>query len=450
MGMAPPKMPPPIPAGEVDSSQELPLGRRLYWKTLRNVNDTIWETMKSADGADNGLDFDDMQFVFKAEEKIPATSTASNGGLGKSGTGGILESQLITLLEAKRAQNIGVVIARVPVELVTEKLTDLKTDDGALSVEIFERLRTVLPTDEEVAYFNQYKGDVVKLRDIEKRIFSLFRLPRLSARIKFCLITLQLPIVFGEVGHEISTLRKCVSEIRTSHKLKKLLHVVLMLGNYVNHGASGTGARGFSIESLCKLAEFKSQTDSGITTLHFLAARLLKMDSKIIEDIYSDLSCLKTASRIASESIIQTLNSIKRDPEIVKHEISNHGQMYNDIARERLERFVAETQPIVDGLCSDWSLCEQELIDIRRFFGEDPKKISPDEFFNHLRGFLDNLVSTCADLKKRPKKFAKILATDAKEQGNGGPTTSSDPGTLSAAEDVSGSDPSISPPAVDI
>jgi hypothetical protein len=426
MGGAPPPIPPTV--SETETSQELPLGRRLYWKTLRNVNDTIWETMKS--GESDMLDFDDMQVVFKGPDGGMAGSGGVGGGslapgastigLGKSGTSGLLDSQLITLLEAKRAQNIGVVIARVPIEIVTERLTDLDTDGGELSVEIFERLRTVLPTDEEVACFNQYRGDTEKLRDIEKRIFKLFRLSRLSARIKFCLISLQLPTVCDELRKEIGTLRQCVSEIRSSQRLKKLLHIVLLLGNYVNHGSRGSaaGARGFSIESLSKLAEFKSQTDSGITTLHFLAARLLQNDPKIIEEIYAELVSLKPASRIATDSILATINSVKRDPDIVKHEISMYRQVYNENALVRLDRFVTETEPMIVSIMTEWNLCEQDLIDIRRFFGEDPKKLSSDDFINHLRNFIDSLISTCTDLKKRPKKFAKILATDEKERGS--------------------------------
>ena len=409
---APYKAIPPSIQQQAESAEALPLGRRLHWKPLRNVDDTIWEKLRGGesedqDGDDSSsldLDFRDMQSVFVSSEK-----TTSNPGLSRSGTSGIPDSQVITLLEAKRAQNIGVVMARIPVESVTGTLASLDLKEK-LSAEVFERLKTVLPTDEEVTCFNQYKGDLDRLRDIERKIFHLFKLPRLAARIKFCLIDLQLPNLCNEVKTEIELLRNCVSEIRASSKLRKLLHSVLMLGNYVN---SVTSVKGFSIESLSKLVEFKAQSDPNITSLHFLAARLLKNDPQLVTDLYSsDLPSLKPASKIASESVIQTIATIKRDPELVRHEITHHGSLYTSDALGRLEQFVEQTEPLVDKLCGEWTLCERELIEIRKFFGEDPRKLSADEFFNHLRVFLDHLTLIHADLKRRPKKFAKILATD--------------------------------------
>jgi hypothetical protein len=188
-----PKAPPmPLLSDSLDEPTELPLGRRLHWKPLRNVDDTIWADMGDGDSAD----FTSLKSVFdddKKETKPSFSSSSSSLGKGANDEPNVCS----TLLEAKRAQNIGVVVARIPVELVTDRLKKLEID--SLSVEVLDRLKTILPSDEEISCFVQFKGDVKNLRDIERKVFDLFQIPRLSQRIKFCSVSLILPNQIAEV-----------------------------------------------------------------------------------------------------------------------------------------------------------------------------------------------------------------------------------------------------------
>jgi hypothetical protein len=306
-----------------------------------------------------------------------------------------------------------VVMARIPAgEQVVDSLNRLTVKSEILPIELLERVRTILPTDEEVSCFNQFNpAEVSKLRDIERKIFDLFRLPRLAFRIRFCLIALQLPILISDVRREIGVVRACAEEVKESRKLKKLLHLVLQMGNYMNFGGSGNsgGIRGFSIDSLGKLMEFKSVSDPSVTTLHFLAARIITSEPELI-DVYSELPSLKPATRIATESIVQTIHGVKKDPESIRVEITTYKNSYSPESIEAMTSFLGLIESDVESITASWTACESELVDVRKFFGEDPKRISPDDFFNHLRTFLDNLTHTCADLKKRHKKFEKIMA----------------------------------------
>ena len=55
--------------------------------------------------------------------------------------------------------------------------------------------------------------------------------------------------------------------------LKRMLEVVLALGNYLNGGTVRGGAHGFRLETLLKLQSIKS-TDNAITLLNYLAELL--------------------------------------------------------------------------------------------------------------------------------------------------------------------------------
>lgn len=56
-------------------------------------------------------------------------------------------------------------------------------------------------------------------------------------------------------------------EVARSKKLKKLLEIILALGNYMNRGQRGN-AIGFRITSLSRLADTKSSKNT--TLLHYL------------------------------------------------------------------------------------------------------------------------------------------------------------------------------------
>jgi dishevelled associated activator of morphogenesis len=64
-------------------------------------------------------------------------------------------------------------------------------------------------------------------------------------------------------------------EVARSRRLRRLLELVLALGNYMNKGARGN-ASGFRLTSLNRLADTKSSAAKGTTLLHYLVEILEK------------------------------------------------------------------------------------------------------------------------------------------------------------------------------
>lgn len=71
-------------------------------------------------------------------------------------------------------------------------------------------------------------------------------------------------------------------EVARSRRLRRLLEVVLALGNYMNRGARGN-ASGFRLASLNRLADTKSSAAKGTTLLHYLVQILEKKVSIIMK-----------------------------------------------------------------------------------------------------------------------------------------------------------------------
>lgn len=79
----------------------------------------------------------------------------------------------------------------------------------------------------------------------------------------------------GEVQPRIKSVMEASREVARSRRLRRLLELVLALGNYMNRGARGN-ASGFRLTSLNRLADTKSSAAKGTTLLHYLVEILGK------------------------------------------------------------------------------------------------------------------------------------------------------------------------------
>lgn len=79
----------------------------------------------------------------------------------------------------------------------------------------------------------------------------------------------------GEVQPRIKSVMEASREVARSRRLRRLLELVLALGNYMNRGARGN-ASGFRLTSLNRLADTKSSAVKGTTLLHYLVEILEK------------------------------------------------------------------------------------------------------------------------------------------------------------------------------
>lgn len=81
----------------------------------------------------------------------------------------------------------------------------------------------------------------------------------------------------SEMEPKVVAVMEASKEVARSKKLKKLLEIILALGNYMNRGQRGN-AVGFRISSLNRLADTKSSKNT--TLLHYLVDIL---ESKVFQ-----------------------------------------------------------------------------------------------------------------------------------------------------------------------
>lgn len=75
-------------------------------------------------------------------------------------------------------------------------------------------------------------------------------------------------------------LEQACNELKGSHNFKKILEMVLAVGNYLNGDSFRGAAQGFKLGALLKLMDIKSHNNK-TTLLHFVVAELMRIDEKV-------------------------------------------------------------------------------------------------------------------------------------------------------------------------
>lgn len=106
-------------------------------------------------------------------------------------------------------------------------------------------------------------------------VVIFFRVPHYEQRLRSLHYKKRFQLTLNEISPRISSVMEASREVSRSRRLRRLLELVLALGNYMNRGARGN-AHGFRLASLNRLADTKSSAAKGTTLLHYLVQILEK------------------------------------------------------------------------------------------------------------------------------------------------------------------------------
>ena len=127
-------------------------------------------------------------------------------------------------------------------------------------------LNEFLPTEEEEAGLKQYVSNASKnettrqeamnaLCPCEKYMVALMEVPSASANFNCMIFQIQFSSRIDEIKESIDTLMNACIDVMSSSRLRKLMAVILTIGNQINTGGDGNMAEGFTLDALLKLNE---------------------------------------------------------------------------------------------------------------------------------------------------------------------------------------------------
>ena len=413
-----PKKEPPKPV--VPAKKEVDPGckmRGLFWTKIQptKLAGTLWPEL-----SDEGVSLDVTKLKAQFAAALPKKAAKKTKKAASKGR------ESVKLIDPKRRQNVGIGLAKFRSKNDAIKKAILKVDETFFDLERLQGLLKIAPTPDEIALLQGYEGDKKNLSKEDAFLLVLSTIPRLKQRLTACVLKYQYHAELDACNAKIAEVSGACKEVKKSAKLKKLLEIVLAIGNFTNGKTARGAAWGYKIGSLKKLGQVRSN-DGKHNMLHYIAELCQAKYKDLLEiSLPHASSCLELSLTDVQAQLNQLNNGLKA----VKRELdaeSASGDRFNTV----LGPFHRKADVTITASRSDFEKAKESYSNLCNRFGEDPVRMKPSEFFSIIIGFIrsvkrarDELVEERIRAEKAAKyaaeKMARAAARKKKKAEQGG------------------------------
>jgi hypothetical protein len=375
--------------------------------------DSLW-----AEGEEEDIDFDAAEL-----QRLFVAGTALGAGPGAGAGGGARGPKTASLIDAKRAQNAAISLARIKFsyEQLREKVLSL--DDEKLSVEQLLSLREYLPTHGEAQALRAHKGDTAAWGPAERYMHAMLDLPQAASRIGCMIHKQQFPSLVHSCKAQLAQLEMACEDVKNCARLKKVLKTILKVGNQMDDGAPHAG---LTMESLLKLQSTKA-FDKKTSVLQYVVCVIAKQDPDsllFVEDVASS----SIAAKLSFEQIANDKASIRRELEqqlqfLCTLDSSGEGSSLHSIIAKSLEFLSVKATHQCEDLDKRYAKTHAKFAHLLAYFGEEATLSSVD-FFTMMSRFVQDFVTVREAVQKsmraeERKQAAQDLKDVSKRQSTG-------------------------------
>lgn len=166
-------------------------------------------------------------------------------------------------------------------------------------------------------------------------LLPLIRIHHYEQRLKSLHFKKRFNITLNDLFPRISNIMEASREVSRSRRLRKLLEIVLALGNYMNRGARGN-AFGFRLQSLNKLADTKASSAKakGTTLLHYLV-QIIEQKHKDTLRLEEDMPHIREASKVSLGEMDKDIGNLRTGLAEVAREIEFHRSAASTLPGDR-------------------------------------------------------------------------------------------------------------------
>ena len=243
--------------------------KHLHWEVLapseaQGAEGTLWSLIKDDLDKEGSKMLEDLFKVAEAKDK---KQPGSGAGADKPD-----ESKGIRILDAKRANNVEIVLKsfRMPNSAIRDAI--LTVDDTILSVDKLQALLSMVPSPDEKTLLKAFvRGGkpVEKLGLAEQFALYMLEIPRADTRLRLLLFQAKYDHLVDDMTAQYVRLICAGEQVKDSRQLQKVMETILSVGNKLNAGTRTGGATGFRLAALDKLNDTKS-LDAKQTLLDFV------------------------------------------------------------------------------------------------------------------------------------------------------------------------------------
>ncbi|XP_052741428.1 formin-like protein isoform X2 [Bicyclus anynana] len=287
----------------------------------------------------------------------------------------------VSLLEHARLRNIAISRRKLdtPVEKVIAAIHTL--DLKQLPLESVEILQRMVPTEAEQKAYKEYvaeKKNINQLTEEDKFLMQLAKVERISAKLSIMSYMGNFYDNIHLITPQIHAIISGSSSVKSSHKLRNVLEIILAFGNYLNSSKRGP-AYGFKLQSLDTLMDTKS-TDKRVSLLHYIVATIRQNFPELL-NFDTELMYIDKAAQVSLENVVADVCELERGMEAARREAEARG------AAHVLRDFVANAVDKLRRLRAETKHAQDSFAACVEYFGEAPRSCDANAFFSLLVRF---------------------------------------------------------------
>ena len=265
-GVPPPPGPPPPPGAPIFNIVKGPQPTKpkiklkmkvkpLQWSRILLLpendpkrTDLIWNNIKEPD-----IDIDEITTLFSVKKKVEPKKAEKKDTVKKK-----------TFLDSKRAQEVGISLAKLPkIDVISRAL--MKMDDNILTEANIKSLLLIAMTKEELDIYKAKGSDGIWEKN-EQYLIELNEIPNYKEKLKIWSIIMRFEYSLPRVEEAFEYMIPACDEIKESKHFHEILATILSLGNILNASTSKGQADGFSLDLLPKMSGMKDSLGHSILT----------------------------------------------------------------------------------------------------------------------------------------------------------------------------------------
>lgn len=429
-GMPPPPPPPPAPGAPPLSSHlgmngvysslsaklkgnpkpKVPMKSFNWTKIPENqITGTIWSELNHSKAYQN-LDLEEFQTTFSAYTK-PVNEEVEDDQKNTNKS----KSQVLTVIDGRRSQNCTILLSKL--KLTNEELAKavMNVDEGEdLPKDMVEQLLKFVPSAEEVQLLSEYSHEIDNMARADRFLFEMSKIVHYEERLKAMYFKKKFQERKVDCKQKIDAVFEGSKEVIRSRRLKKLLELVLALGNFMNKGQRGS-ALGFRLASLGKMVDTKASANKNMTLLHFLVE---VVDRKFPElsKIGEDMPHIQEAAKVNFTDLEKEITNMRKGLQSIEKEVEF---FENKLSMSNRDKFVTVMKDFCTVAAYNFASVEEACTDMKqkyektlKAFCEDPKQTQPEEFF----GSIDTFVTGIADARHENERFKKQREEEEKRK----------------------------------
>ncbi|XP_050541260.1 protein cappuccino-like [Daktulosphaira vitifoliae] len=299
------------------------------------------------------------------------------------------------ILDTKRSRNVGILAQSLHLDFSEIENALYNFDTSVVSVEVLQQIYEVSATEEELRLIKDHVSSHPEqpLDKPELFLLELSEIPHFGDRVACLIFQSDFNDALNSIASKLNNMKATSRFLITSESLKKVLAIILALGNYMNGGNRQRGqADGFGLEILPKLRDVKSK-DNSMTLLHFIVRTYI---SECNEPMKVSLpvpepSDVDRAAHVTFDDLEQGLKDLKIKLAGCKKKtdkvISSSAEDNLEPFKSKMESFISMARRQLDNELENLEESKKLFIKLMRFYQFQPKDsknlndVAPKDFF---------------------------------------------------------------------